>query len=109
MATEKYIATARFLNRFYGSAESETLAHIAALEALGSDREQRISLAFEIHKLLSDPDLTPRDLARFLSEASHRYFETPEEARKFLQRVYEANLFDVLVEIESPSEPDSDA
>jgi hypothetical protein len=97
MPIDKYIATARFLNRFYASEESETLAHIAALQALGPDREQRISLALEIRKLLSDPDLTPHTLAEFLSEAAHRYFETPEEAREFLKRVYEANLFDVLI------------
>ena len=94
---EKYNATARFLNRFYASEESETLAHIAALQTLGPDREQRVSLALEIHKLLSDPDLTPHTLTKFLSESAHRYFETPKEAREFLQRVYEANLFDVLV------------
>ena len=107
--TDRYAATARFLKRFYGSGENETLGHIAALQALGPDRSQRILLALEMRDLLNDREMSPRALADFASAATGRFFDGAADAREFLRSVFEMNLFDTLAEAESLPTEDPDA
>jgi hypothetical protein len=107
MPADQYAAIAAFLKRFYGPDKNETESHIAALEAFRPHLGQQMALAREMRDLLADTELTPRDLADFASRATGIFFESPADAREFLQSVYEMNLFNALVEIGSQADPNA--
>lgn len=87
-----------FLERFYHDEEVEDLAAAHALRALrNDDRQERWRTAQAIERVLA-AELPDGALHQLVFRAADRGVLTDEEAREFLERVFESNAFDVAID-----------
>lgn len=88
-----------FLRRFYFDEEWEADGNIKAISAERTDRQERWRNAQAFERVL-DADLPTGTLQQLAVQAANRDVLTDEEAREFLERVYDGNAFDVAVDFD---------
>ncbi|GGM53082.1 hypothetical protein GCM10011608_42440 [Micromonospora sonchi] len=87
-----------FLERFYHAEASDDRAASAALQAsLGDDPQERWRNAQAFGRAI-DAELPAGELQQLVFRASGRNVLTDDEAREFLERVYDDNAFDVAID-----------
>lgn len=82
-----------FLHEYYFPEEWETRANVRALEAQARDLGLRVRIARAFVDLLA-MDLAKGTLREIVETSANREVYNDEEAREFLERVYEANDFE---------------
>jgi hypothetical protein len=95
-----YHSVRQFFTRYYSIEPDDHLATANALTEMRDRFHERLAVATEMLELLNDGPFASM-LPSFLQTTAHRQYETEESARAFVEAIFRANLFDVVLDIES--------